>query len=121
MTTLQKTVITAALALAVGVGIYEARQAAGARAEVQTLQQQQTSLTEQIHQLQREHDDLTNRLAVLSDANQRQNPTVELLKLRSQAGMLREQLANSSNAKLTLNNRCYLRLKSIASVQRDTI
>jgi len=40
MTTLQKTVITTAIAVAVGTGIYEARQAANARSEVQALQQQ---------------------------------------------------------------------------------
>jgi predicted RNase H-like nuclease (RuvC/YqgF family) len=99
MTTLQKAIVVATVAALAGTGIYEARQAANARAEVQTLQQQQTSLTEQIQQMRREHDDLTNRLAVLSDANRRLDPTAELLKLRSQTGMLRQQLADSSNAK----------------------
>jgi tetratricopeptide (TPR) repeat protein len=99
MTTLQKTIVATTVVVLMGAGIYEARQAANARAEVQLLQHQQAPLTEQIQQMRREHDDLTNRLAVLSDANRRQNPTAELLKLRSQTGMLRQQLADSSNAK----------------------
>ncbi|MEI6394634.1 MAG: sigma-70 family RNA polymerase sigma factor [Verrucomicrobiota bacterium] len=99
MTTLQKTIIVVTIAVLAGTGIYEARQAANARSEVQILEQQQTSFTEQIKQMRREHDDLTNRLAVLSDANRPQNPTAELLKLRNQTGMLRQQLADSSNAK----------------------
>lgn len=41
MTTLQKTLIAAALVAAVGTGIYEARQASTLRTQVQTLQQQQ--------------------------------------------------------------------------------
>jgi len=59
MTALQKTLITA------GGGIYEARQAATLRSQVQTLQQQQVPLTEQIGQLQRERDDATNQSAML--------------------------------------------------------
>ena len=51
MTTLQKTVITATLAAAVGTGIYEARQAANARAEAQTLQKEQAPLQASIEQL----------------------------------------------------------------------
>jgi tetratricopeptide (TPR) repeat protein len=71
MSTLQKTVITAAFAAIVGTGIYEARQAANARAEVQRLEQQQAPLTEQIQQLQRERDDFASKLAVLRDDNER--------------------------------------------------
>src|SRR5437899_2714726 len=59
MTTLQKTIIGATLAVAVGTGIYEARQASTLRSQVQTLQQQRAPWTEQIQQLQRERDDAT--------------------------------------------------------------
>jgi RNA polymerase sigma factor (sigma-70 family) len=66
MTTLQKTLITATLALAVGTGIYEARQASRLRDQVQTLQQQQAPLAEQIQQLQQERDAAVKRLAASS-------------------------------------------------------
>jgi RNA polymerase sigma factor (sigma-70 family) len=86
MTTLQKTVITAVFAAIVGTGIYEARQAANARAEVQTLQQQQAPLIDQIKQLQSERDDATNRLVSLADGNRSET---ELLKLRDEVTRLR--------------------------------
>jgi RNA polymerase sigma factor (sigma-70 family) len=90
MTTLQKTLITVTIAAAVGTGIYEARQASTLRTQVQTLQQQQTPLAEQIHQLQRERDEAKNRLATLADAiaNSKGNST-ELLKLRGEVTRLR--------------------------------
>ncbi len=66
MTTLQKTLITGSIALALGTGIYEARQAARLREQVQTLQQQQAPLTDQIQRLQQERDDALKRLAAAS-------------------------------------------------------
>ncbi len=48
MTTLQKSLITATLAVVAGAGIYEARQASTLRSRVQTLQQAQVPLAEQI-------------------------------------------------------------------------
>jgi RNA polymerase sigma factor (sigma-70 family) len=96
MTTLQKTIIGATLAVAVGTGIYEARRAATLRIENQTLQQQQGPLTEQIRKLQRDHDDATNRLALLAGENERlKSNTAELLKLRGQVGFLRHELADT--------------------------
>jgi len=90
------------LAAAVGTSIYatyEARQASKRRTEVQTLQQQQRPLVEQIQHLQRDRDDATNRLASLADENAalNRNPT-ELLKLRGQVGSLRNQLNAATNA-----------------------
>ena len=70
MTTLQKTIITATIAAAVGTGIYEAHQASTLRTQVQTLQQQQSPWTEQNQQLQRERDDAANRLAMLQQASE---------------------------------------------------
>ncbi len=66
MTTLQKTLITAVIAAAVGAGIYQARQNSRLRGQVQSLQQQQAPLTEQIQQLTRERDDAIKRLANFS-------------------------------------------------------
>ena len=88
MTTLQKTLITATLVVAVGTGIYEARQASRLRNQVQTLQQQQI---EQIQQLSHERDDATNQLAALRNENERLNRnTAELLKLRGEVGPKRK-------------------------------
>jgi uncharacterized coiled-coil DUF342 family protein len=74
----------------VGTGIYEARQAANARAEVQTLQQQQGPLAEQFQQLQRERDETARQFASLREENEHLNHnTAELLKLRGELAVLR--------------------------------
>ncbi|MCW5556399.1 MAG: sigma-70 family RNA polymerase sigma factor [Verrucomicrobiae bacterium] len=92
ITTLQKTLATATLAALAGAGIYEARQAAQLRGQMQALRQQQAPLIEQIAQLQSDKAALSNRLtqatgtASLSDDQLR-----ELLKLRGEIGALRQQ------------------------------
>ena len=65
MTALQKTIVTATIAVLAGAGIYEARQASQLRDQVQTLQQQQAPLAEQIAQLQSEREEAVNQLATL--------------------------------------------------------
>jgi len=86
MTTLQKIAVTAALTASVGVGIYEARESAAARAEVRTLQAQQAPLVEQIQQLQAEQDKATKLLADLKDELAKANKNnLELMKLRANA------------------------------------
>jgi hypothetical protein len=85
----------------VGVGIYEAKENAHARAAVRTLQQQQAPLAEQIQQLQKDRDNATNRLAALLAENKRlkSNPNeTELLKLRGEVTQLRNE-ANDPTAK----------------------
>ena len=90
MTTLQKTLVTVTVAVLAGAGIYEARQAANARAELQTLQQQQTSLTEQIQQSRREHE------GTVPQAKNPQSPPDdklgELLKVRGRVGVLQTEV-----------------------------
>ena len=54
----------ATIAAAVGTGIYEARQASTARAQIETLRQQHAPLTEQIQQLTRERDEVARQLAI---------------------------------------------------------
>jgi RNA polymerase sigma factor (sigma-70 family) len=98
MTTLQKITVTAALTAVVGVGVYEARQAAQLRDQVQTLQQQQAPLVEQILRLQTERDKATNRLAGLLTENSqlKANPErAELLRLRGDVTRLQNQLQTS--------------------------
>jgi len=105
MTILQKTIVTASIAVAVGTGIYEARQVSTLRTQVQTLQQQQAPLAEQNQQLLRERDATTHQFAALRDDNERLNQnTTELLKLRGEVARLRNAAiqANDPLAQTTL-------------------
>ena len=91
MTTLQKTLVTATVAVLAGAGIYQAKQTHDARAEAQRLQQEQAPLAAQIQQLQRERDDATNQVAGLLVENRqlKSNPNeTELLKLRAEVTRL---------------------------------
>ncbi|MBI3418479.1 MAG: sigma-70 family RNA polymerase sigma factor [Verrucomicrobia bacterium] len=102
MTTLQKTLVGATLAAAVGTGIYEARQASRLREENQSLQQSQASLAEQNQRLLSEHDEVTRQLAALRDENERLNRNAnELLKLRGEVAQLRKQAAAVTSATAT--------------------
>lgn len=92
MTTFQKAIATAALVVTVGAGVFEARQAAQLREQVQTFQQQQSAQAAQIQQLQQEHDDASNQLASLlaENAQLKSNPNEnELLKLRGEVTLLK--------------------------------
>ena len=107
MTTFQKIAVTAALTVAIGVGIYQAKQTANARDEVQTLKEQQSPLAEQIRQLQRERDDATNRLASSRDEIAKiKNNNLDLLKLRGEVTRLRngaqavKEMENDSTVQL---------------------
>jgi RNA polymerase sigma factor (sigma-70 family) len=92
MTTLQKAIVTAAVAVLAGAGVYEACQAGQLHNQVRRLQQQQAPLAEQIQRLQRERDAATNRLASLTEDNIRLGRDMgELLKLRSEVSRLRNQ------------------------------
>jgi hypothetical protein len=92
MTALLKAIIATAFAVGVVTGIYEARQAANARAELHTVQQQQAPLTGQIQQLLRDRDDLASKLDAQRGENEQLNRnTAELLKLRNEVGRLRSE------------------------------
>src|SRR5207302_3279629 len=85
MTTLQKTLVTATVAVLAGAGIYQARQASTFRIQAEALRQQQTPLTEQITQLTHARDDASLQIASLREENERLNRnTAELLKLRGE-------------------------------------
>ncbi len=102
MTTLQKTIIGATLAVAVGTGVYKAHEASQLRAENQTLQQQQAPLNEQIQQLQRERDEAANRLSALADEMHRiKGNSTELLKLRGEVARLRSDSKELARLKAT--------------------
>ena len=90
MTALQKTFITATIAAAVGVGIYESHQAAIMRSQVQTLERQQATLTEQMGELKTENERLPKMIAEAKDAHAL-SQAPELLRLRGEVGVLRQQ------------------------------
>jgi hypothetical protein len=91
MTTSQKTLITAAVAIAVGAGIYLARQASTSPAPDQPLAQEQAAPALDTGLLARERDDATNKLAALQTENERLGRnTGELLRLRGEVTRLRE-------------------------------
>ena len=93
MTTFQKTLVAATLAVVAGIGAYQTHQTSRLHAEVRTLQQQQMPLTERINLLQQERDKATNRLASLTEENGRLNSNAaELLQLRSEVARMRNQL-----------------------------
>ncbi|HVU08303.1 MAG TPA: sigma-70 family RNA polymerase sigma factor [Verrucomicrobiae bacterium] len=100
MTTLQKSIISAAFVAAVGTGIFEVHQVSQLRDQNQNLQQQQASLAEQIQQLQRERDDATNQLAGLLAENAQLKSgsnEMELMKLRGEVSALRSRFEKSAN------------------------
>ncbi len=101
MTTLQKTLVTVTAAVLAGVGIYEARQAAQLRDQVQTLQQQQAPLAEQIQRLQQERNEATNRAAWLQDHDPKQlrREHLELLSLRGRVTQLANELRERKSAR----------------------
>ncbi len=65
MTTLEKVVVGAALAAALGAGIFEARQNSKLNRQIQTLQQEQPSLTERIRKLEEQQNKTKQQLIAL--------------------------------------------------------
>jgi RNA polymerase sigma factor (sigma-70 family) len=108
MTALQKTIVIATITGLAGIGIYEARQASQLREQVQTLQQRQGLLTEQIKQLSTERDGVTNQLAALHASHERlKGNSNELLKLRAQVNRLlrrNQELAEFASAQTNETN-----------------
>jgi RNA polymerase sigma factor (sigma-70 family) len=100
MTALQKSLVTATIAVLAGVGIYEARQASQLREQVRTLQQHQAPLAEQIAHLNQALTNTANQVAGLSDelVSAKSN-NAELLKLRGEIGVLRAQLVEAKTFK----------------------
>jgi RNA polymerase sigma factor (sigma-70 family) len=101
MTTLQKTLVTVAVATAfAGTGIYAARENAQLRGQVQTLLQQQAPMAEQIQELQNSFADATNQLAglLVENAKLKSNSNGrELLKLRGEVTQLRTATAQNDS------------------------
>ena len=91
-TILQKTVIIATIAAATGAGLYQTRQAAALRDQMQTLQQHQASLAAQLTELKSDNESLSNRLAQANPSPSLSSERLrELLRLRGEVGVLRRQ------------------------------
>jgi RNA polymerase sigma factor (sigma-70 family) len=90
MTAIQKTIVSATIAVLAGAGIYEARQASQLREQVQTLQQKQAPLIGQVAQIASERDNLARQIASLREDNDRvKQTTAELVRLRGEVARLR--------------------------------
>ncbi len=108
MTAMQKTLVTATVAVLAGAGIYEARQAAQLRDQVQAFQQQQVSQGQQVEELTRERDEAANALAALREENGRLGrDATELVRLRGEVARLRtvdREAARSQPPALSVND-----------------
>lgn len=98
MTTLQKTVITATLAVVAGFGIYEARKASSFQDQLETIRQQQQPQTVELAGIQ-EREPQVAILNVGEDEQARmQAEHSELLRLRGEVGQLRRQAAEHNTS-----------------------
>jgi RNA polymerase sigma factor (sigma-70 family) len=89
ITMIQKLFIAGFAAVTIAGGIYSFH----LQKQIAALQEQQTSLNQQIAQISQERDDAKNQLAAaLTENEQRQNNQDELLRLRGETGVLRRQL-----------------------------
>jgi hypothetical protein len=100
MTTMQKTLVATALAAAVGTGLYEALEISHLRSRVESFQQQQKALKDQLDQARQERDASATSLT----AAQQQNETLrreiaDLPKLRNEKARLREDSRESARLK----------------------
>jgi hypothetical protein len=105
MTTLQKAIVTATVAVLAGAGVYEASKASRLESEFRMLNDQHALLVAQMEQLKSERDEtLRQRTAAAAD---KQGPDVnasELLRLRREVGLLRRQLADLAAIAQTATN-----------------
>ncbi|MGO8927379.1 MAG: hypothetical protein ACLQU3_10885 [Limisphaerales bacterium] len=104
LTGFRKTIIVAALAVAVAAGAYVVHRNFCLRDQNQILRQQQALLTEQIRRLQREHDEMTNRLGSLRAENTQlksRQSAGEVLRLRGEVARLQSGLQDYARSKTT--------------------
>jgi RNA polymerase sigma factor (sigma-70 family) len=90
MTTLQKTIVGAALVAALGTGIHQARQAARLRAEITALRNE----THELGSLREENGTLTAKLARQAERRElSRTEFLELMRLRGQVALLRREVS----------------------------
>jgi RNA polymerase sigma factor (sigma-70 family) len=103
MTTLQKSLVTATVAVLAGVGIYQARLANNFRQQARSLQVEQVSLAGKIADMTRTSDDARQQVASLLDENDRlKRNTTELPRLRSELAQLKNDSQELAKLKLAL-------------------
>src|SRR5205085_12179805 len=99
MTTLQKTLIGATLAVVVGAGIYEAQQNSRLREKVQTLQATEKELSADLEKTKTDKARLAQSLTQTERAaTVPKDPPNELLKLRGAANLNSREIAQLKNA-----------------------
>ncbi len=96
MKTMPKIVMAGLVALAGGLLLYQRHKDLQLGEELLAFQKQQTDSAQRIRNLERERDEATNALALARAESSRANPSEtarEVLKLRGEVGVLRQQLA----------------------------
>jgi RNA polymerase sigma factor (sigma-70 family) len=99
MTTMQKTLIAAVLAGAIGTGIYQAHEAASLRRQIQIVRQQES---DEARQTEQERKKTSATIAVLTDENGQLRSARnlnELLRMRSDLGKLKQKVAAADASK----------------------
>jgi RNA polymerase sigma factor (sigma-70 family) len=92
MTTLQKAFIGAALATAVGTGLYEAHRASEFQEQMQALRQKPDPAAGQVDQLRQQLEEANRQLADLKSQNDRlRRDLADLPRLRGEVGRLRDK------------------------------
>jgi RNA polymerase sigma factor (sigma-70 family) len=105
MTTLQKIAVTAVITAAVGVGVYETRQAARARQQLHALLQSEDPLKEQMRRLTQEREEAAAQLIAVRDQNEALRASLaDLPKLRGEVGRLRENARELAQIKAAATN-----------------
>jgi RNA polymerase sigma factor (sigma-70 family) len=98
MTTLQKALIGAALAAAVGTGLYEAQRASALQEQMQTLQRQSTPTAGQNDPLRRQLEEANRQLAALQAQNEKlRRDAADVARLRGEVERLRDNTSRSNN------------------------
>lgn len=98
MTTLQKALFGAALATAVGTGLYEAHRAADLQEQVRTFQRQPAPAAGQDDQLRQQLEDAKRQLAELKTQNDMlRRDLADVPRLRGELGRLRDKASQASS------------------------
>ena len=105
MTNIQKTLVGVFVMAGVGTGLFQVHEMFHLGDQVRMLQEHQSSLPGQIHQLEQEENDLYKKLAVAQQENEQLRKhasavnAAELLKLRGEVGALRREKEAAEKSK----------------------
>lgn len=91
MTTLQKTAVTATIAILAGVGIYEARQSSELREQVHALKKENSALTAQLATPAIPYDEAPQTVAAASPQSAPPQSSGDLLRLRGEVARLHRE------------------------------